>query len=47
MGLEFRYDFFQTANNKSADQFGGMRRLVFAFVGHKPRRMFSRIKAQL
>ena len=33
---KFRYDTFQKANNKGADQSAGMRRLVCAFVVRKP-----------
>ena len=35
---KIRYDTFQKANNKGADQSVQMRRLVCAFVVHKPRR---------
>ena len=35
---KFRYNTFQLANNKGTDQSARMRRLVCAFVVHKPRR---------
>ena len=39
----FRYDTFQNANNKGADQTAQMRRLVYAFVVRKhPKTGFSR-----
>ena len=34
-------------NNKSADQTARMRRLVCAFVVHKPRRQVSRVEAHM
>ena len=38
--VKFRYDTFQKTNNKGADQAAQMRRLVCAFVVHKPQRRF-------
>ena len=44
---KLRYDLFQNANNKGADQSARMRRLVCAFVDRKPPKTGSRIEAQL
>ena len=40
---KIKYDTFREGNNKGADQSAGMRRLVCAFVDHKPlRQVFLR-----